>query len=493
MKRIVIIGGGFAGLCAAALLAKKKDHQVTLVEKNDTIGGRARLYSDQGFHFDMGPSWYLMPEVFDRFFTLFDKKREDYFSTKELETYYKVFFESDPPVTISKDKEKNRQLFASLEQDGDKKLDEYLKMAKYKYEVAMGEFLYKEYEWIGQFFNGKVVKEGLKLDLFASLDKYVGKYFKDHRAKKILEYAMVFLGNSPKNAPALYSIMSHVDLNLGVFFPKGGLNGVAEGIAKLAREVGVDIRTSAEVKEVLVEDKRVKGVRLEDQSIEADIIINAGDYPHGELDLLDKKYQSIKEGAWKKKTIAPSMFIAYIGVNKEVPNLEHHNLYFSDDWNEHFKTIFDKPSWPDNPCFYLSAITKTDKEMAPKGKENLFLLVPIAPGLEITPEFKEAYWQKCLDHVEKTLDISIRDNISSLRLYGPDDFAKDYNAYKGTALGLAHTLFQTAIFRPAHRSKKVKGLYYTGQYTHPGVGVPMTLIASELVADLVNKDVYGQT
>lgn len=486
-KQVIIIGAGYGGLSLGAKMAQA-GHKVRILEKNPEIGGRARLWEEKGYKFDMGPSWYLMPEVFENFFHGLDRKLKDYLDVDRLANYYKVFFEGQAPVTITGDLEKTKALFDTFEQDGGKKLEKYMEKAQYKYDTAMGQFLYKEYTSLFDFFNWKIMTEGLKLDIFSSLDSFVGKFFKDIRAKQILEYAMVFLGASPQNAPALYSIMSHVDLKLGVWFPKGGMNAVAQALAKVCTELGAEIQTGADVQKVLVEGGRAVGVRTASGDLQADLVINTGDYHWGETRLLEEKFRSYPEKFWKKSTVAPSMFIVYLGIGKKIPGLEHHNLYFSRDWDRHFDQIFKTPGWPENPCFYLSAISRTDPEMAPAGCENLFLLIPAAPGLEDTDQVRQEYLAKALDHVERVTGEKIRDAIQVQRVYSMRDFEKDYHAFQGTALGLAHTLFQTAVFRPAHRSKKVKGLYYNGQYTHPGVGVPMCLISSEILIKEIEKD-----
>lgn len=485
-RQVVVIGAGFSGLSVAALLLQK-GYQVQILEKNAEAGGRARLWSQQGYHFDMGPSWYLMPEVFDRFFAKLDRRREDYYALEKLKTYYKVFFEGADHVTITDDRAANKRVFDGLEPEGGAKLEAYLAKAAYKYDVAVGEFLYRDYKNLFQFFNRRLMTEGLKLDVFTSLDKFVGKYFTDIRARQILEYAMVFLGSSPQNAPALYSLMSHVDLNQGVFFPKGGLNGVARGMETLVRELGGVIHYNRDVTKIHVVNGQARGVEAGGETFSADLVVNAGDYAWGETQLLERPWQSYPEGYWKKRVVAPSMLIAYLGVKKAIPGLEHHNLYFSKDWNAHFDTIFKKPSWPENPCFYLSAITKTDKAMAPAGAENLFLLIPAAPGLADDPAWREDYLERQLIHVEQVTGTRFRQDIEVRRAFSQRDFEADYHAFQGTALGLSHTLFQTAVFRPSHRSKRVANLYYTGQYTHPGVGVPMCLIASEITAEEIER------
>ncbi|WP_271436001.1 phytoene desaturase family protein [Thermospira aquatica] len=315
-KRVIVIGAGYAGLSMAAFLASR-GHEVEVLEKNPEIGGRARLWEDKGYKFDMGPSWYLMPEVFERFFKLFGKDINDYLTIHKLKTYYKVFYEGHEPVRITEDFEKTKALFESFEPNGAKKLVSYMEKAEYKYKTAMSEFVYKEYKSIFDFFNWKILTEGLKLDIFATLDSFVRKYFTDICARQILEYAMVFLGASPANAPALYSIMSHVDLKLGVWFPKGGMNAVAQAIAKLATEHGAKVRTGIEVKKILVENGRAVGVLTDEGTLPADLVINSGDYAWGETKLLEPEYQTYKPRFWEKRTMAPSMFIVYLGGEKE--------------------------------------------------------------------------------------------------------------------------------------------------------------------------------
>lgn len=488
-KRAVVVGGGFGGLSSAAILARD-GWNVTLVEKLDTLGGRARHWKSEGFTFDLGPSWYLMPEVFERFFSLFGKERKDYFQLLPLDPYYKVFFGDDGTAVLSPRKEENTALFESFEQGGGEALNRYMEQATYKYEVAMKEFLYKDYKHLRQFFNKRIMTEGLRLGIFKKLDKFVGDYFDDRRARQILEYAMVFLGTNPIDAPAIYSIMSHVDLELGVFFPDDGMAGAAQGFVKLCEEEGVTLVTGEEVTEIVTERGRAVAVQTTKNRYEADIVVSGADYHHIDSAVLSEKDSQYTKRYWEQRVVAPSMFIAYLGMNRKLKNLEHHNLYFAENWNTHFDTIFKEPSWPENPCFYLSCISKTDPKTAPEGGENVFLLVPVAPGLDDTDEQREAYLAHVLEHVERVTGEDLTKDVAVQRIYTHRDFKEDYHAFKGTALGLSHTLMQTAIFRPTNRSKKVENLFYTGQYTHPGVGVPMVLIASEILAEVVRNS-YG--
>jgi len=500
-RNAIVIGAGFAGLAGAAMLARD-GWTVTVLEKNDRIGGRARLWESEGYTFDMGPSWYLMPEVFERHFEAMGEKREDYFTLERLDPAYRVFFEDEAAVDVPAELPEVRRLFAELEPGGDATLDRYLAEAAYKYDVAMSDFLYRDYNTITDFLDRRLMTEGLKLHVFNKLDRHVRRYFKDHRARKILEYAMVFLGSSPTNAPALYSLMSHVDLSLGVWFPKGGMGAAALGFARLAEKMGARILSGREVTRIVARDGRVVGVETEARGSaaggdgrpreadfhEADVVLNTADYHWAENRLLEPDFRTYSKRYWDRRVVAPSMFLAYLGVDRPLPELAHHNLYFSRDWDAHFRTIFDRPSWPDNPCWYLSRISATQPEMAPKGKENIFLLVPVAPGLDDDGERREAYFDTVVDHVKSTAGVDLSYGLEVKRIFSHRDFSGDYHAFRGSALGLAHTLFQTAVFRPGRRSRKIGNLYHAGQYTHPGVGVPMVLIASELAARAISAD-----
>ncbi|MCX7656596.1 MAG: phytoene desaturase family protein [Treponemataceae bacterium] len=488
-KQVIVIGAGFAGLTTATLLAKE-GFEVTVLEKCSSPGGRARLWEQNGFAFDMGPSWYLMPEVFDRYFALFGKSREQYYQLTKLDTHYTVYFERYEPVRITNDFEQTKEVFERFESGGGKQLEAYIQNAKYKYDTAIRDFLYREYRHVFQFLNKRLMTEGLRLNIFQALDPYVGRFFSDVRARQILEYAMVFLGASPTNAPALYSLISYLDIAEGVYFPVGGMYAIVEGLLRLCQEGGVRIEYQVDVTRIEEKGGTIAAVHAlsggQGRSYRADAVVMCGDYAHADRELLDPPAANYRPSYWERAILAPSMFIAYLGLNREIPELTHHNLYFSHDWSDHFKTIFKHPAWPENPCFYLSVASKTDRRAAPMGKENLFLLVPIAPGLADTDEIRYAYYEKTLNHVEKRLGITIRPYIEVQRLFSPRDFAESYHAFKGTALGLAHTLRQTAVFRPGMRSKKIKGLFFAGQYTHPGVGVPMTFIASQVVAPIVS-------
>jgi len=487
-KKIVIIGAGISGLACAALLAKK-GFSVTVVEKNSMAGGRAIVWKKNGFLFDLGPSWYLMPEVFEKFFNKFKKSAKDFYELKRLDPCYRVFFDEEGEIDVPADRKGINTVFDSFEQNGAKKLKDYLIDAEYKYNTAMKEFLYKEYSTIFDFLNPKIILNAPKLRLFESIDSFASRFFKSKKAKKVLEYSMVFLGGSPSNTPALYSIMSHVDLTLGVYYPMNGMWVLFDAVKKLGENSGVKYRFNLEVQKIVVDEKnKVIGVRTKKGFIPADIVISGADYEHTEQKLLEEKHRNYSKNYWEKRVVAPSAVLMYLGFEGRIKKLKHHNLFLAKDWDKHFREIFDEPVWPQNPSYYVGCPSKSDPSVAPKGKENVFVLVPVAAGLKDTNKIKEKMFEFVINDLEKKTGEKLRERIIVKRLFAQSDFKSLYNAYKGTALGIAHTLFQTAVFRPAHKSKKVKNLFFAGNYTHPGIGVPISLISSEIVADLVEKE-----
>lgn len=485
--RVCVVGAGFSGLAVAALLAKK-GYDVTVFEKNEQAGGRARVYKTAGFVFDMGPSWYLMPEVFENFFSVFGKKPEDYYKLVRLNPMYRVFYDRSDFLDVPAELGKVMELFAGIEENGYMKLRLYLKQAESNYDVAMKYFIYRDYSSVFSILSPKIIFNGFRLRLFSSLDSLVRRFFSNGKLIKLLEYNSVFLGGSPKNTPALYSIMSHVDLNLGVWYPLGGLGKVVEGIQKVAEEQGAKFVFDCSVLSISVGEGRVKGVVTDKGFFDADVVVVSADYHHAETRLLEPHYQSYPEDYWRKKVVAPSAFLIYLGLCKKIEGLRHHNLFFDSNWDNHFNSIFQLHTWPENPSYYVNCPSKTDDSVAPEGSENLFILVPVAPGLVDSDELRESYCEKIIKHLESLLGENIRDSIVFKRIFSHRDFIVDYNSYKGTALGLSHTLFQTAFFRPRHRSRKVKNLYYVGHYTHPGVGVPMAIVSAHIVSDLMEKD-----
>jgi len=488
-KKAIIVGAGFGGLSASALLARD-GFDVLVLEKNEQPGGRAQVWKKDGFVFDMGPSWYLMPDVFDRFFKIFNKETHDYYRLIRLDPNYRVFFGGKKTVDVPAARAGINALFDRLEPDGSTKLAEYLDVAKYQYDIAMNEFMYREYKTIFDFFNWKIITKGPQLKIFESFDKFARRYFDSDEIRKILEYTVVFLGGSPDNTPGLYSIMSHVDFDLGVWYPCGGLGMLVEGFARLAREQGVRFEFNQCVNKFIVKNGHVTGVATNKREFDADIVLVNADYHFAETKLLDAAYRTYGEQYWQRKKMGPSAFLIYLGLKKKVPQLLHHNLYLDNSWHEHFHSIFVEPAWPANPSYYVCCPSKTDGSVAPVGSDNIFILVPVAPGLNDTDAIREKYFDKTISHLEKLVGHNLRKDIVVRRTFAHNDFKEAYNAYKGTALGMSHTLLQTAVFRPAHQSKKVKNLFYTGSYNHPGIGVPMVIISSQIVSDQIRR-IYG--
>jgi phytoene desaturase len=490
--KAIVVGSGFGGISAAALLAKD-GYDVTVLEKNEQPGGRASVYSEEGYNFDMGPSWYLMPDVFQKFFAEFDKKPEDYFRLERLDPSYRVFFGNDKVVDVASDIEKNYELFDSFEEGGAEKLKKYLKTSKEVYDFSIDEMLYRDYTSILDFLNGKLMLKGYKLRIWENLQHYVNNRFESDEARKIVQYSIGFLGGSPENTPSFYHIMSHIDLTMGVFYPQGGIRKVVSSIKEIAESYGVKFKFNEPVTGFEIdEDHSIKKVITNMGSYEADIVIVNADYPFTEINLLKPENQTYNEEYWDKKTLAPSAMVAYLGIDKEVDKLTHHNLFLDKDWEAGFETLFDpkKAGWPENPSYYVNVPSKTDKSAAPEGTDTLFVLIPLAPGIEDTQAKRDELYNHIMDDLEAKVGEAIRDHIVVKRIFALTDFKDRYNAYKGTALGLSHTLTQTALWRPAHLSKKIENLYYSGHYTHPGIGVPMVLISSQIVAKEI-KDRYG--
>ena len=485
-KKCIVIGAGASGLATAAQLARK-GFTVTVIEKQDKIGGLSNQIQEQGFTFDTGPTWYLMPEVFETFFSLFGKKPEDYYELIALDPSYKLFFSKDDHMTITRDFKKNAALFERYEKGAGEKLEKYMADSKFKYEVSLAEFLYKDYNHLTDFLNKKIMTEGLKLHIFKKLENFLKKFFKNEKLRRALSFNIVFLGCSPFKIPALYSLMAHVDFSIGVDFPKGGIYSVIKGIHKMGEELGVEFKLNEEVTSINVENKKATGVTTVKGTYTADLVVSSVDMHHSEMNLLDKKHRTYKRRYWEKRVLAPSVLLIFLGLNKKLKNMEHHSLFLSENWKEHFAAIFDNPKWPDNPSYYLGVPSLTDNSFAPEGCESLYMLVPLAPGLEDTDEVREKLADDIITHLENLIDDSIKDAIVFKELKSQREFSSINNTYKGTALGLSHTLFQTAYFRPSHKSKKVKNLFYTGHYTHPGIGLPMVMIASHVTADVIEK------
>ncbi len=487
MQRIAVIGSGFAGLSAACCLAQK-GFEVTLFEKNDSIGGRARQFKSAGFTFDMGPSWYWMPDVFEAFLQRFGHRSEDFFELKKLDPGFVIHFENGKNLTVPAELPAIYDVFESLEPGSAAKLRSFLQEAAYKYEVGMRDLVYQPGLSLTEFLDWRLLKSMFRMGVFQSFSKYVRKYFKHPHLIRLMEFPMLFLGAMPQETPALYSLMNFAALSQGTWYPMGGMYNMVSAMGKIAFDLGVTIKTSAAVERIVVEDKRATGVQTGAGFFPADFVVGAADYHHVEQHLLDAPHRQYTEKYWDSRVMAPSSLIFYLGVNQKINKLRHHNLFFDADFQAHAEAIYKHPHYPERPLFYLSCPSKTDPSVAPKGMENLFLLVPLAPGLEDSPELRETCFARVMERLEAHCGAPIRPNIIFQRSYSLNDFRQDYHAYKGNAYGLANTLFQTAIFKPKMRSPKVKNLFYTGQLTTPGPGVPPSIISGQVVASLISKE-----
>jgi phytoene desaturase len=483
---VVVVGGGFGGLSTACYLADA-GADVTLVEKNDQLGGRASVLKRDGFRFDMGPSWYLMPDVFEDFFHSFGRSVEDYYTLTRLDPHYRIFFKDGDRVDLRADFEANVETFESYEPGAGEALREYLRKSEENYRIGMEHFVYEDRASLSDYADLDVAKNARGLSLVGSMQDHVEGYFDHPKLQQIVQYSLVFLGGSPHNTPALYNLMSHVDFNLGVHYPDGGLAAVVDGVANLGRELGVTYRTGEPVEAVR---GRKGGFRVttSEGDLFPDLVVSNADYAHTEQALLAPEKRQYDADYWDSRTYAPSAFLLYLGVEGDVDELEHHTLVLPTDWDDHFEAIFDDPAWPDDPAYYLCVPSETDPSVAPEGHSNLFALVPVAAGLEDSPELRESYRDLVLSDIAANTGVDLRDRIVVEESFCVSDFAARYNATQGTALGLAHTLRQTALFRPPHASTAVDGLYFTGAFTTPGIGVPMCLISGQLTAERIARD-----
>ena len=489
-KKIVVVGSGFAGLSAASFLAKA-GHSVTVLEKHSTPGGRARQLKAEGFTFDMGPSWYWMPDVFDRYFSCFGKKTSDFYSLKRLDPSYRVYW-PDAPMDIPADLSHLKQLFESLEPGAGAQLDKFLEEAAFKYEVGIRKLVFKPGRSLLEFADADMIKGVFRLDVFTSMQKHVQKFFKHPKLRQLLEFPVLFLGALAKDTPALYSLMNYADMVGGTWYPHGGMYAIVDAMYKVALELGVDFRFEHDVQQIIIEKGTAKTViaKYGNERVDffADVVVGAADYHFIESELLAPEYRSYTETYWDKRQMAPSCLLYYVGLNKRLTNVLHHTLFFDTDFATHADEIYVSHEWPSDPAFYACVPSVSDTSVAPAGCENLFFLVPIAAGLKgDTPSVRDRYFDELITRFEKHTGENIRDSIIYQKSFATADFISEYNSYKGNAYGLANTLMQTAVLKPACKSKRVSNLYFTGQLTVPGPGVPPSLISGEVVAKEVIK------
>lgn len=491
-KSISIIWGWIWGLATAVLLAKD-GHQVSVYEKNECLGWRASIFSEKGYTFDMGPSWYLMPDLFEKFFNEIGENIHDHLDLAQLSPSYKVFYPEDSTLksmNIYADIDRMADQFEQIETWSGQKFRDFLKTSGEQYHIGM-DFALRNYDSIMDFFKRDIAIKGMKLNIITTIDKYVARFFKTPIIQKIMQYTTVFLGTAPSQTPAFYNIMSHVDFAMGVRYPQGWLHAIATALVNIGKKYGVQYYTDNEINSVATEAGEVKSMTLKNWAkITSDLFIVNADQARFETEMLPVELQTYTKKFWNKKTFAPSGFIIYAGIDKKLEKLEHHNLYFNDNRDESFGAIYDRHVLADDPSIYICAPGKTDPNVAPAGKENLFILVPITNGIDISEEEKKSYRDKIRKIVEEMTGENLIDHIEYERIFEIQDFKDRYNARKGTALWLGHTMMQTASFRPNNYSKKLSNLFYVGHNTNPGIGVPMVIVSAMLVKERIYQKLH---
>jgi phytoene desaturase len=485
-KKILVIGAGFSGLSTATSLADR-GYEVEILEKNSMAGGRARVFSAQGFTFDMGPSWYWMPDIFETYFGKFGKKPSDYYDLVRLDPSYTVILSENEVIDLPANYADLRQLFETYEPGAADALDRFIEQAAYKYKVGIQKFVWKPSRKITEFMSLKLLVDVVRLDVFQSFYSHIRKFFKSSTLLKLMEFPILFLGAISQNTPAMYSLMNYAEIKLGTWYPMGGMHLIVKGMVALAEEKGVKITYNAEVTGFRLDGKKVLGAETAAGFVEADAVVASADYHHVET-LLGDAHRNYNEAYWDKRVMAPSSLLFYLGISKRIPRLKHHNLFFDRDFSVHSEEIYTNPAWPQDPLFYASAPSVTDPTVAPEGCENVFLLIPVAPDLVDTEEVREKYFDQLMDRLEAYTGTSIREHIVFKRSYAHQDFMSDYHAFKGNAYGLANTLMQTAILKPSLKNKHLDNMYYTGQLTVPGPGVPPSLISGLVVASEVDQE-----
>lgn len=486
-SRVSVIGAGFSGLSAAAYLSAA-GYSVDVFEKNESEGGRARQFrTEAGFLYDMGPSWYWMPDVFEKFFNDFGYKTSDFYTLKLLDPSFSVIFGKDDRMDVPSGFGALKELFEQTEKGSGARLTEFLKEAEFKYKAGVEDLIYRPAHSFMEFTNMKTISGAIRMQLFSSFSKHVRKFFRHPKLIALMEFPVLFLGAMPSETPALYSLMNYAGLKLGTWYPEGGFGKVTEAMRKIAEKHGARFHFNTSVEGLDVHDSYIRNLITSKGLIEADVVIGSADYHHIEEKLLPVSCRGYSENYWSRKTLAPSSLIYYLGLNRKVSKLRHHNLFFDADLNVHSEEIYKSKKWPSEPLFYVCCPSKSDDTVAPGGHENLFLLMPVSPGLKDTDEVRDHYFRIMLRRIEEYTGEELADSIVFSRSYCINDFVEDYNAYKGNAYGLANTLRQTAFLKPKMKSRKVENLYFTGQLTVPGPGVPPAIISGKVAAGEVIK------
>ena len=486
-KEIIVIGSGLAGMSCAAYLGKA-GHRVTVIEKNSTYGGRLQTVSQQGYTFDSGPSWYWMPDIFDSFFEDFDKKTNDYYDLRRINPGYRVYFSEGEYFDLVENLDELKRNFSKIEKGGGRALQRYLDDAGEKYEVAVKKFMYKPSLSPLEYIHFDLIKRLGRLNLFRPISKHIRQYFSNQKIIQMLEFPSLLLGAKPSDTPALYSIMNYADIVLGTWYPSGGIRSVAKAIYQVAKSQGVDFSFNQPVKKISINGNKATEVVTNKSSYHADIVVANADYNHVEQTMLPKSYQNYSKSYWEKRTMSPSALVFYVALNKKL-DLSHHTLFFDSDFKKHAREIYDNPKWPDEPLFYTSCVSKTDPKVAPENGEALFILIPVAPNLVDNEQTRKSYFQQVISRMELLINQDIKDHIVFSKSYAHRDFISDYNSFRGNAYGLANTLFQTAFLKPKIKNKKINNLYYTGQLTVPGPGMPPSLVSGKIVADQIKIEI----
>ncbi len=493
MSSIAIIGSGFSGLSSACYLAAA-GHEVHVFEKNSVAGGRARqLQTDEGFIFDMGPSWYWMPDVYEKFFNDFGHKASDFYEAELLEPAFDIVFGKNDIANIPQDFDELCNWFEKIEKGSAVPLRKFMQEAEYKYNTAMQGLIYKPGISLSEFAEINVLKGMLRLQIFSSFSKHIRKYFKNEKLIALMEFPVLFLGAMPEETPALYSMMNYAGLKLGTWYPQGGFGNVVEAFVKVAESLGVKFHFNAAVEKINTIDNEAVSILVNGKLLECDGVVAAADYHHVENSLLKEEEKNYDGKYWERKTFAPSCLVFYLGINRKIDAFNHHTLFFDEPLYQHSKEIYKDPQYPSRPLFYMCCPSRTDTTVAPEGSENIFLLMPVASGLNDTEEFREKYFKIMLERIEKIYGESLHENIIYKRSYCINDYIADYNSYKGNAYGLANTLMQTAVLKPKMRNRSINNIVYAGQLTVPGPGVPPAIISGNIAAGLLIKEIKNKS
>jgi len=488
MAKVAIIGAGFSGLSAACYMGAA-GHEVHVFEKNNDAGGRARqLKTDNGFVFDMGPSWYWMPDVYERFFSDFNHKVSDFYQLELLHPAFDIVFGKNDVEHIPQSFEECCAWFEKIETGSGAQLKKFMQEAEFKYKTGIEKLVYKPGLSFTEFVNTDVISGLFRLQIFSSFSKHLRKYFSNKKLLSLMEFPVLFLGAMPEETPALYSLMNYAGLKLGTWYPQGGFGKVVDAFVQLAKSLGVKIYFNSPVEKINTAKNSVVSVSVNGIEFSCDGVIASADYHHVENKLLNTSKRNYTEKYWEQKTFAPSCLVFYIGINRKLTAINHHTLFFDESLNRHTTEIYKNHQYPSQPLFYMCCPSKTDKSVAPEGCENIFLLIPVAPGLPDSDKTREKYFDMVLNRIEKNFGESLRENIFYKRSYSINDFENDYNSYKGNAYGLANTLAQTAILKPKIKNRKIRNLVYAGQLTVPGPGVPPAIISGKIAAGLLQKE-----